>query len=75
MDNAIKEICDKEGVSERALRLGVRTRKFSRVRVKVAYHLNHEYGISRAEVARQLGVCTSAIAKAVQNMEGAENKC
>ncbi|NWF92323.1 MAG: hypothetical protein HXY46_05365 [Syntrophaceae bacterium] len=54
----IKEMCLKEGVSERELRLGVRTRKFS-----------------RAEIGRQLGVCTSAIAKAIQNMEGAENKC
>ncbi len=27
------------------------------------------------EIARQLGVCTSAIAKAIDNMEGDENKC
>jgi predicted transcriptional regulator len=57
------------------LRLGVRTRKYSQVRAKIAYHLSHEYGISRAEIARQLGVCTSAIAKAIQKTEGAENKC
>jgi putative transposase len=75
IDDAIKEICLKEGVAEQELRLGVRTRKFSMVRAKIAYHLSHEFGISRAEIARQLGVCTSAIAKAIQNMEGAENKC
>lgn len=75
IDNAIKEICLKEEVSEKELRLGVRTRKYSRVRAKIAYHLSHELGISRAEIARRLGVCTSAIAKAIQNMEGAENKC
>jgi putative transposase len=75
IDNSIKEICLKEGVSEQELRLGVGTRKYSRVRAKIAYQLSHEFGISRAEIARQMGVCTSAIAKAIQNIEGAENKC
>jgi putative transposase len=79
MDNSIgksiKEICVKEGVGEQELRLGVRTREYSGVRAKIAYHLSHEFGISRAEIARQLGVCTSAIAKAIQNIEGANNKC
>jgi DNA-binding MarR family transcriptional regulator len=31
--------------------------------------LSREYGISLAEIARDLGVCTSAIAKAVRKME------
>jgi transposase-like protein len=75
VDKAIKEICREEGVAEQELRLGVRTRKFSRVRAKISYHLSHEFGVSRAEIARQLGVCTSAIAKAIDNMEGDKNKC
>ncbi len=75
IDNTIKEICLKEGVVERELRLGVRTRKYSGVRAKIASYLSHEFGVSRAEIARQMGVCTSAIAKAIQNIEGAENKC
>jgi REP element-mobilizing transposase RayT len=72
--NAIKERCRKEGVGEKELRMGVRTRKYSRVRARISYHLSQEFGVSRAEIARQLGVCTSAIAKAIQNMEGARNK-
>ena len=75
IDKSIKEICLKEGVGEQELRMGVRTRKYSGVRAKIAYYLSHEFGISRAEIARQMGVCTSAIAKAIQNLEGAENKC
>ena len=71
MDNAIKEICRKEGVGEKELR----TRKYSKVRAKISYFLSQEFGVSRAEIARQLGVCTSAIAKAIDNMEGDENKC
>ena len=55
--------------------MGTRTRKVSTTRAKISYHLSHEFGVSKAEIARQLGVCTSAIAKAVQNMEEQENKC
>ena len=75
IENAIKEICRKEGVAEQEMRMGVRTRKHSRVRAEISYHLSHEFGVSKAEIARQLGVCTSAIAKAIQNIEGKGNKC
>jgi len=75
IDNAIKEICRKEGVEEREMRMGVRTRKYSRLRAKISYHLSHEFGVSHAEIARQLGVCTSAIAKAIQKTEAEDNKC
>jgi hypothetical protein len=75
IENAIKEICHKEGVEEQEMRMGVRTRKHSRVRAEISYHLSHEFGVSKAEIARQLGVCTSAIAKAIQNIEGKGNKC
>jgi transposase-like protein len=75
MGNAVKEICRKEGAAEQELRMAVRTRKYSRVQTEISYYLSHEFGVSRAEIARQLGVCTSVIAKAVQNMEGAESKC
>jgi REP element-mobilizing transposase RayT len=73
VDDAIGEICLKEGGSEQELRLGVRTRKYSRLRAKIACYLSHEFGISRAEIARRLGVCTSAIAKAIQSTEEVEN--
>jgi len=75
VENAIKEICRKEGVSEQEMRMGVRTRKYSRVRAKISTHLSHEFGVSQAEIARQLGVCTSAIAKAIQKTETEDNKC
>ncbi len=75
IDNAIKEMCREEGISEKELRMGARTRKFSKARAKISHYLSHEFGVSRAEIARQLGVCTSAIAKAIQNLEGRRNKC
>jgi len=75
IDNTLKEICLKEGMTEQELRLRVRTREFSRARVKIAYHLSHEFGISRADIGRQLWMRTSAIAKTIQNMEGVGNRC
>jgi hypothetical protein len=40
-----------------------------RVRAKITWILRREYGIAMAEIARQLGVCTSAIAKAIGKRE------
>ena len=42
------------------------------VRAKVAYRLNREMGISMAEIARHLGVGTSAIAMAIRKEEKVE---
>jgi hypothetical protein len=75
IDNAIKEMCREEGITENELRMGARSRKFSRARAKISHYLSHEFGVSKAEIARQLGVCTSAIAKAIQNIEGQDDKC
>jgi REP element-mobilizing transposase RayT len=75
IENAIKEICLKEGVEEREMRMGARTRRYSKVRANISYHLSHEFGVPQAEIARQLGVCTSAIAKALQKTETEDNKC
>jgi len=65
----IKEMCEKEGIGEGELRLGGQARRVSLVRAKIAWRLTREYGIPLAEIARDLGVCTSAIAKAVRKLE------
>jgi len=39
------------------------------VKSQIAYQLMEDYGISLAEVARQLGVTTSAISMAISNIE------
>jgi len=69
-ERLIKEMCKKEEVGEGELRLGGKARRVSRVRSKIAGRLSREYGIPLAEIARDLGVCTSAIGKAVRKMEG-----
>jgi hypothetical protein len=37
--------------------------------------MSREYGIAMADIARQLGVCTSAIAKAIRKKEGEDQRC
>ena len=68
-ERVIKEMCEKEEVSEGEVRLGGQRRRVSRARSKIAWRLSREYGIPLAEIARDLGVCTSAIAKAVRKIE------
>ena len=63
----IRKICVEEGIGEQELRMGGRARRVSKARARISCHLLHEFGISKAEIARHLGVCTSAIARAVQN--------
>ena len=57
----IQEACDQEGINEKELRMGSRRGQISTVRSDIARRLVKEYGIPLAEVARQVGVTTSAI--------------
>jgi hypothetical protein len=63
----IKGLCKEEGIEEEELRNGGKRRKVSEVRSKISYRLSHEMGIPFAEIARHVGVCTSAVAKAVRS--------
>jgi putative transposase len=69
IDQVIKKMCKEEGVEEQELRSGGQRREISKVRAKVSYHLSHNLGIPMAEIARHLGVCTSAVTKAIRNLE------
>ena len=69
VDELIHGICKEEGIEERELRGGGQRRKILKVRSLVAYRLSHELGMSMAELARYLGVCTSGISKAIRNFE------
>ena len=57
----IQEACDQKGINEKELRMGSRRGQISTVRSDIARRLVKEYGIPLAEVARQVGVTTSAI--------------
>jgi mRNA interferase HicA len=64
--NYIAKACKDEGVPLALLRSGARGAAVSRCRSEVARYLVEEMGLSLAEAARQLGVCTSAIWHAVR---------
>jgi len=72
IDRVIKRMCEGEGIREEELRNGGQRRKVSRLRAKISSHLSHEMGIPMAEIARHVGVCGSAVVKAIQKMESAK---
>ncbi|MCX5905935.1 MAG: hypothetical protein NTY64_01765 [Deltaproteobacteria bacterium] len=59
IERIVEENCGKYGAGVGELRLGGQRQAVSRVRGKVGWILSREYGISLAEIARRVGVCTS----------------
>jgi REP element-mobilizing transposase RayT len=74
VSRVIREVCDEAGIKEGELRNGGRRREVSQARARISYQLGRELGIPAAEIARHLGVCTSAIAKAIQKLESQRKK-
>jgi hypothetical protein len=74
IDELIERVCQKEGIESEELRNGGKRKKVCRVRARIAYQLNHEMGIPLAEIARHVGVCTSAVAKAIENIDSQNTK-
>lgn len=66
----IKKLCKEAGIEETELREGGQRRKVSEVRGRIALFLCREMGIPMAEIARQVGVGTSAIGMAIRKEEG-----
>lgn len=66
----VDKICKEEGIELGELRMGGQRRAVSRARGKIAWVLSREYGVSLAEIGRQVGVCTSAVGKALRKKEG-----
>ena len=69
IDQVIKRLCKEGGIEEGELRNGGKRRKVSEIRAKISFHLSQEMGNPFAEIARHVGGCTSAVAKAVQTFE------
>ena len=59
----IQKICDQEHSNVLEVKAGSRRRSVCRVRSQVAHELVETYGVPLAEVARHVGVSTSAISK------------
>lgn len=72
IDQVIKRMCEGGGIREEELRNGGQRREVSQLRAKISSHLSHDLGIPMAEIARHVGVCGSAVIKAIQKMESAD---
>ena len=68
-DAFIAQICKAERVSIQELGSGSRRREVSKVRARIAIGLVKEHGVALAEVARGLGVSTSAISKIISRRD------
>ena len=64
----IEKVCKNENINPKELRMGSRRGRICQVRSQIAYELVEQYGLLLAEVARQLGVTTSAISKAINRI-------
>ena len=62
-DEYVENYCQEAGISRQALSGGSRARNISKLRHALARQLVEEMGLSYAEIARLLGVSTSAISK------------
>ncbi len=69
VEQLIVGMCKKGHVSLRELKGGSRRGTIPQVRTEIANSLVESYGLPLAEVARQVGVSTSAISKALRRTE------
>lgn len=73
IETILKEACQKGKIELEELRMGSRRGEIPRVRSEIGQQLVKQIGMSLAEVARLLGVSTSAISKMLQR-RAQENK-
>lgn len=69
VERYISEHCLEQGVNIEELRSGSRRPAVSRIRRKIARDLVEKYGVPLAEIARGVGVTTSAISKAIRQRD------
>ena len=74
MREIIGEECARVGVSPGELIKGSRRRSVSEVRAVIAHRCSEELGVFAAEIARQLGVTTSSITRAITRVEEHKGK-
>jgi DNA-binding transcriptional regulator YiaG len=70
LSQLIEEELEKSNVSLQELKNGSRRKAVSGTRVKIARRGLEELGLSCAELARHLGVCTSSISRVIAKTGG-----
>ena len=65
----IKKNCKDGRISEKELKAGGKRREVTKVRGEIACRLSRDFGLTMAEIARELGVGASAIGMMLERME------
>lgn len=66
IEKIIQKECAEAGISDRELKSGSRRHTVSVIRMRIAKRSVEEMGLTSAEIARHLGVCTSTITRAIE---------
>jgi putative transposase len=69
IEEVIEKTCKKENMRIQELRLGSRKGRLPLLRLRIAKMLTDEYGVTLAEIGRQLGITTSAVSKMLSRHE------
>jgi len=70
IEGIIQKECASAGISARELKNGSRRHVVSVTRMRIARRGVEELGLTSAEIARHLGVCTSTITRAIEKDAG-----
>jgi chromosomal replication initiation ATPase DnaA len=65
----IQQLCESEKINSHELASGSRRRLVSKARSRIAQKLVKTHGVPLAEVARRVGVSTSAVSKIISKTE------
>ena len=65
----IEKICGKKALGRKNFKAEGREKRLQDHGAKISYLLSRGLGMSLAEIARHVGVCTSTVFKAIQKLE------
>jgi putative transposase len=68
IEKIMEEACRKQGISLQELKGGGKRRKVSDLRASIALRSRDELGLTAAEIARNVGVSTSAVTRAIERV-------
>ena len=69
IEKIMEEVCRRQGISLQELKGGGKRRKVSDARASIALRSRDELGLTAAEIARNVGVSTSAVTRAIERVE------
>jgi hypothetical protein len=69
VEKYILDMCIRNGINIKEVQAGSRRRGVTELRAQIARSLVEDYGVPLAEIARQVGVSTSAVSKMMKHWQ------